>query len=112
MSQIDLEDLLPGRRKARKPKKTAAEAKTANKNKQTVYRAGMRKAGFRQVNVWLPPSHAADFQLAAEKIRKDPDLALGPMRRVSTGKHNAPWTNRSAVMTSATAKKSARTAMN
>ena len=37
-------------------------------------------------NVWLPPSHAADFQLAAEKIRKDPDLALGPMRRISTGK--------------------------
>lgn len=54
--------------------------------RQARYRAKREGAGLVQVNVWLPPAAAADIQLAAERMRNNPQLSIARLVDRGTGR--------------------------
>jgi len=86
MHQIDLEDLTGGPERGKGPASAPGKKGMTNRERAARHRDKMKGAGLVQVNLWLPPEIAADFQQAAGRIRQDPDLTMGPLRRISTGK--------------------------
>ena len=54
--------------------------------RQTRFRQKMAELGYVQVNVWVPASAAPSFKRASELVSENPDLEIGRMVNVRTGK--------------------------
>lgn len=59
---------------------------SGNALKQERHRLRMKDAGLVQCNIWVPEAALAAFKEAAEKIRADHDLTIGPLVSATTGR--------------------------
>lgn len=62
-----------------------------NVEKQRRFRAKMQAEGMQQVHGWVHVHQLADVIMLIERLRKDPDLDAGPVRRASTGRLEKVW---------------------
>lgn len=59
---------------------------STNALRQARLRAAREAAGLVQLVMWVPASAVADFQLAAEAVRADPDLSVARLVSKTSGK--------------------------
>lgn len=57
-----------------------------NAIRQEQWALRMKEQGFAPCTVWVPVGAVAEMRLAAEKMRADPDLTVGPLVSRTTGR--------------------------
>ena len=58
----------------------------SSKDRAKAFKQRQRDAGLEQCNVWVPAGMVADIQIVAALMRENPNLELGTLRDVITGR--------------------------
>lgn len=64
----------------------ATERRLKAKMRQNAFKQRMKAKGYARVGGWVLQAAAGDVQHLIDRLNQDPDLSVGPVRRLSTGK--------------------------